>query len=121
MPTVVERIDVGIYQSSWIGIVKIEEVFDARDQIERLADADHCEKFIIIINGTQAKSIPMDLRMLTQTINKGTIANLVLDAPFAGMLMGRMVNKIMPMQTEFFTDWDKLLERAHALFQGTPS
>lgn len=115
MPTVVERLEAGIYQSSWDGIVKIEEIFEARDKISDLATNDQFNEYVVVVIGKETRSIPMDLRMLTQTIGDGTIAILVVDSPFSGTLMGRMFNKIMPMKTEFFSDKDALMARARVL------
>lgn len=117
MPTHVERIDSGIYQSHWIDNVTLEDVFDARDKIIDLAAVDGFSQYVVLIDGTRTKTVPMDLRVLTKTVDPASLAILVLNAPFAGEMMGRMFNKLMPMQVEFFRDRHTMMQRAEVLIK----
>ncbi|MEL6310000.1 MAG: hypothetical protein AAFV98_04895 [Chloroflexota bacterium] len=119
MPTKTDRVEQGIYRAQWIGYVTIEDVFEARDNIDQLAEADGCTKFIVFIDGTETKTLPFDLRMLTKANNENALANLVLNAPYAGEVMGRMFNKFSPVQAEFFRDRDTLMQRARELLATT--
>ncbi|MEL6526473.1 MAG: hypothetical protein AAFQ07_12275, partial [Chloroflexota bacterium] len=115
MPTKTERIQEGIYCAHWLEHVKIDEVFHAGDGIDQLAQEDGIEHFVLFIDGTHTKTLPFDLRMLTKTTDERYIAILVLNAPYAGEVMGRMFNKFSPVQVEFFRDRDTLMERAYEL------
>ena len=115
MPTKTERIQAGIYCAHWLDHVKIDEVFQASEAVNQFAEEDNVSRFVFIIDATQTKSIPFDLRMLTKTVDERYIAILGLNAPYAGEVMGRMFNKFAPVQVEFFRDRDALMERAEAL------
>lgn len=115
MPTKTDRIEPGIYRVYWIGDVTIQEIFQARDEINMLAADDNITRYIGIIDGTQTQSLPLDLRMLTRSVNEGAIVYLVLNAPMVGEMMGRMFNQFAPMPVEFYKDRDELMARAHVL------
>lgn len=117
MPTKTRRLSKGIYCVEWIGFLKIDEVFNASDELDTLAEEDDMDEYIMIIDGTAVKQIPLDIRMMSQSVSKSTYAILAYNSPFAGELLGRMFNKLMPIQVKFFRDWDTLTAHANELLE----
>lgn len=115
MPSRAERITPGIYCAHWLEHVKLDDVFIARDAIKALAAEDGLAAYVLLIDGTEAKTVPLDLRGLTKAVDPATISILVLNAPYSGELMGRMFNQFMTIQAEFFRDRDAWLARAQAI------
>jgi len=112
MPTSTERIDRCIYCAHWRGVVQLNEVFEARDGLERLAVEDGCSQYVIMIDGKTVKTVPMDLRILTKTFADGAVALVVSNAPYSGQIVARMVNKFVPISIEVFNDFEEARIRA---------
>ena len=115
MPTTTSRIEPGIYRADWIDNVTLDEIFAARDSIDALAAADNRENFIIVIDGSKVKRIPVEPRMLIKSTNTGAIGILVLNAPLIGEVVGGIFNRLAPFRCEFYRDYDALIKRAHKL------
>lgn len=115
MPIQAERIEAGIYCARWIDTIASDDLYAAGDAIERLADADGVEEYVLIVDGTQAKKLPFHLQSYTNSVKRRTAAILVLNAPVSGEIMGQMFNRLMPLQVKFFKDWEVLLEAAHTI------
>ncbi|MEL6149231.1 MAG: hypothetical protein AAFV33_05880 [Chloroflexota bacterium] len=115
MPTTTERYEPGIYIARWIGNVMLEDVFAARDAIDDYAAEDGMARFIVVIDGTQAKRVPTNVRILLKSANTGSIAILVHNAPLGGTIVGRMFNQFSPFPAEFYNDFETVTVRAHEL------
>ncbi|MEO1287882.1 MAG: hypothetical protein AAFV93_08940 [Chloroflexota bacterium] len=117
MPVTTKRLARGIYSAEWHGFIKIDEVYNASDAIDALAQEDKVLKYITVLTGNDIKQIPLDIRIMSQTVSKSTYAILAYNSPFAGELLGRMFNKLMPIQVKFFRDWDTLIAHANELLE----
>ncbi|MEM6281836.1 MAG: hypothetical protein AAF787_06560 [Chloroflexota bacterium] len=115
MPTTTERYEPGIYIAHWIGNVTLEDVFEARDAINIYAAEDNRLRYIVVIDGTQTKRVPTDIRILLKTTNPGSIAILVYHSPIGGTIVGSMFNQFSPFKAEFYNDFETVLERAYHL------
>lgn len=110
-----KRLAKGIYCAVWLGIIKIDEVFIAGDEIHEMAIADEIAQYVVVIDGTDAKNIPFNVRLLTQATHSASLIVLGYNPPFAGEMISRMFNKVMPIDLELYTDWDKLMARAETV------
>lgn len=115
MPIKVERLGRGLYLGNWIDVVKTDDLYISGDEVQALADEDGMREYVVLIRGTHAKSVPIHLNSYVGSVKPGVLGLIVLDAPMGGEIMGRMFNRFMPAQVEFFRDPDDWLARAHAL------
>lgn len=106
MPVHAERITPELYRVHWVGVVTVDDLFNARDAIDVMMTEDQVSRYVLLIDGSQTKMVPFDLRMTINALNPGCLGVMVLNAPFAGELLGRMFNAIMPIQAKFFRDRD---------------
>ena len=115
MPIVMERIECGIYCGNWIGDIITDDLLHAADETEAMAQADQLESYITLIDGSKVGRIPIHLNTYMKSIRSGMPVLLVLNAPLAGELMIRMINRLMPYQVEHFKDREAWLKRAREL------
>lgn len=115
MPIVMERIDRGLYCGHWIGDIITDDLLHAADETEAMARADQLQSYITLIDGSKVGRIPIHLNTYLKSIRSGMPVLLVLNAPLAGELMIKMVNRLMPYQVEHFKDREAWLKRARAL------
>lgn len=115
MPIVMERIERGIYCGHWIGDIITDDLLKAADETEAMAHADQLESYITLIDGSKVGRIPIHLNTYMKSIRSGMPVLLVLNAPLAGELMIRMINRLMPYQVEHFKDREAWLKRAREL------
>lgn len=115
MPIQAERIEQDIYRCHWHGKVTADDLYTAGDAVAALAAEDGSTRYILMITNTNLQSPPLHLQSYMGSIKKEMCAILVLDAPYAGEIMGKMFNQLMPIKVEFFRDRDALLSRAREI------
>lgn len=128
MPIQVERFAIGLYCQHWTGEVISSDLQKVGDEISVLADADHVEHYVVMIDATCIKKFPFNLRAYMGSVKPRNAAILVLNAPFGGEVLGQMFNKLMPIRVNFFRDREKWLAEGNAILaqasgspQGDPS
>jgi hypothetical protein len=112
MPIKAERIEVGIYCCNWIGKVTPDDLYTAGDEVAAMAAQDGIDRYVLMITNAGLQSPTLHLPSYMGSIKKEMCAILVLNAPYAGEVMGKMFNRMMPIQVEFFREREVLLKRA---------
>lgn len=113
MPIRTEHIEAGIYCAHWIDEVTPNDIYFAGDEIQAMANADEVETYMLLINGTRIRKIPVQLNSYLKSTRKEVYAILALNAPALGEVIGRVFNRLMPMQVEFFRDEQTWRARAY--------
>lgn len=116
MPATTERIDTGLYCVHWIGTMTVLDLYAARDGVEALANADGVDRYVLMIDGTQLKQLPYEVKAYLGSITKRMLGIVVLNAPYAGVVIGRIFNKLMPIQAQFFTNRERWIAEAVQIY-----
>lgn len=121
MPIKTERITKGIYLHSWQGHVTADEAVKASKLEEKLGYEDNCDKYIIILDGSNVRTIPFNLLKLAGSFSGNELSTLIYKAPAMGQKLGEIVGAMVHMPVEFFDDWDITLARAYQLLEENKS
>lgn len=121
MPIQTERIESGLYCAHWIGDVVLDDLFQASEEIEQMARADDCPRYVFLVDGTEVKRFPFSLSGVRRTIKKDVIGVIVLNSPFIGESLGQMLSHFLPYEIEFYTDYDRWLDAARHLLERKSS
>lgn len=116
MPVITERIERGIYENRWVGVVTLEEIFTAKDKLEVLAQEDNCDKFIVVICGREATRYPITMVDLRNTVPKGIQELIVYQAPSIGELLLKTLKPLFPITITTYRNADDALNHARVSF-----
>ena len=117
MPIQTERLARGIYCHHWKGHVTADEVVRAFEMEKKLGDADYCNKYIVILDGEETRTIPFNLAKLSGAFSGDELITLVYKSPSIGQKLGEIIGAMVKLPFEFYDDWDKTLARAHELIE----
>lgn len=115
MPIRTERITPGIYCHHWEGHISTDEVVRSFELEKKLADVDHCAKYIVILDGSEVRTFPFNLMKLSKAFSGNELLTLAYNAPALGHKLGEIIGAMVHLPFEFYDDWDATLERAHQL------
>jgi hypothetical protein len=115
------RIECGIYLNRWIGDVSLDEVYIARDHVITLARQDHCDRLIVVIDGTRAGKMPISLRGMRNTIPMQTQEVVVFGAPFLGEILIKMLKSFVSITFTILDNESQAVEYAKEIIQPLQS
>ncbi len=117
MPILTKRLAQGIYYHQWIGNVLITEVLEAFETEMVLFRNDNIEKYVVILDGEDVKTLPINIPKLTEASSGHELIRLIYKPPKVAYPLGKMISKIVNIPVEFYNDWDKTIARANQLIE----
>lgn len=121
MPITTQRITQGIYHHRWVGHVTADEVLRAFDLEKKLGNADNCNKYIIILDGSEVRTFPFNIAKMSRAFSGDELVTLVYKAPSMGQKLGEILGAMVNLPVEFFDDWDVTVARAYQVLEDNKS
>lgn len=113
MPIRTERLDVGIYHHQWQGDIRIDEVLAAFELEMQLFAEDDISHYVVIINGTDVRTMPVNFTELGKAISGRELMTFIYDAPQFAMQIGEIISRLFRLNIAFYDDWDAMITRAY--------
>lgn len=114
-----ERLDTGIYCNHWQGHVSVDDVLAAFERQKQLASEDQIEHYVVIIDGSDIRTVPLNLAKLRKTVSGKEAGILVYNAPKIGQTLGDIIGTMTNLPFEFHgDDWDAVVTRAQELLKA---
>ncbi|MEO1286851.1 MAG: hypothetical protein AAFV93_03720 [Chloroflexota bacterium] len=117
MPLVTTRVQKGIYANEWIDNVTIEEVLNATPKLIQLAEEDQVNKFVVILDTSKAKRLPIDLANLRRSIPEGVHEIVICGIPTLGTLILRMFKPMSTVPLSVFETYDEAIAHAKTIME----
>ncbi len=118
MPVSVSRIEPGLYLSRWVGTITMGEITGSTQDVLRLVDEDGVSSHVVILDGTEHVSIPLDLRGLRGNIPEGRLAVLVIGRSRTGELLASTITHLTRFPIEFHPTMESALARGRDLLSA---
>lgn len=119
----ISRLDNGIYLSKWSATVTIEEVLTNTDRFIELVTENADNTYIMIIDLTDAKKLPVDVRNLMASANKDKrlLGYVAVKAPSVGEMLGKILGRLIHHHIEFAASVDEAIVKAREILNKSSS
>jgi hypothetical protein len=123
MPIILTHPEPHLFYNLWQGTVLLNDIFKAAAETTQHAQSLGEAFYVLIIDATDLKNMPLEIRGLLHTseLTRGAVAFLILNPPAIGALAARLVGKFSRLPVEVYTDREQALRRARALIAAHPA
>lgn len=122
MPVNISLLEANIYRGEWVGDITIEEVIASMQEVVETANDAKFERYVLLVDLTQAGRIPFDFRNLLHISNMDArvIEFVVINAPMVGQVLGNMLKKLSNQPFSFADTVDAGIQVARQLLEQSP-
>lgn len=122
MPIDIQPAEDRIYLAQWTGVVKFQEIIGAIKQSDQYAEERGEERYIVVMDAKDLRSVPFDVTSINQAIRTNSRAQgyLIVNPPPIGQALATLVGILAPFPIETFKDTDAALARARQIRDGQP-
>lgn len=117
MPILTKRLAQGIYYHQWIGNVLLADISNTYETELELFNNDNIDKYVVILDGSEVKTLPINIPKLTELSSGYELIRLIYKPPKVAYPLGKMISKIVNIPVEFYNDWDETIARANQLIE----